>query len=357
MRPARLILALLFAAAPALANDVNVEVSTGYAARVDGFTTIHSELYFLTAAGADLIDAADARVLRGQDLSAFPAATLQTGDEGPHRIVVDLIDDEGTRDTADDRLIARQALDVFVLPGASTHTVLVAKPSRRAVMSDFLFHDADGDGVATRGDTLGYQVELDGPSLGGRYTDDLGTGSRLLPGSVLSTHGTVDTGNGATDNGVVVDLGTLGSLDTAVVTYFAGVDPIVVNQGSLEIRGVPFRTDDPDTPKIGDPTVTEVHVTSPDMCEAHLALVQEEIESLTGDPDGDGVVAARDHCPGTPPGAAVDDHGCSAAEFCARIDVSTGAGRSSCNNADWRNDEPLDDPEDCQARLETCEAR
>ncbi len=62
------------------------------------------------------------------------------------------------------------------------------------------------------------------------------------------------------------------------------------------------------------------------------------------DQDLDGEADRTDACADTPPGAEVDQAGCSIAQFCA----AAGGGTASCLWADWRNDEPLGDPRDCQ---------
>lgn len=59
------------------------------------------------------------------------------------------------------------------------------------------------------------------------------------------------------------------------------------------------------------------------------------------DIDGDGEVNATDLCPSTPPGAEVDQNGCSQEEFCTAIDATTALGGQRCKKADWQNDEPL----------------
>ena len=66
-----------------------------------------------------------------------------------------------------------------------------------------------------------------------------------------------------------------------------------------------------------------------------------ESDARLHDADGDGEPDALDRCPGTAPGAPVDDAGCSPAQFCASFDVSTAQGALHCRFADWRNDEPL----------------
>jgi cysteine-rich repeat protein len=66
-----------------------------------------------------------------------------------------------------------------------------------------------------------------------------------------------------------------------------------------------------------------------------------EADARLRDGDGDGEPDVKDRCPGTLPGAPVDDAGCSLAQFCASFDVSTVQGALRCRFADWGNDEPL----------------
>jgi hypothetical protein len=65
-----------------------------------------------------------------------------------------------------------------------------------------------------------------------------------------------------------------------------------------------------------------------------------EAEPRFLDADADGRHDARDRCPATPAGIPVDESGCSLAEFCARR-------VESCEQADWRNDEPAAKRGDC----------
>jgi CSLREA domain-containing protein len=79
--------------------------------------------------------------------------------------------------------------------------------------------------------------------------------------------------------------------------------------------------------------------------DAALAMCNEDLSEcradLIPDSDGDGEVDTTDRCPETPPGEAVDDAGCSRAQFCAGFAVATPEGKRACRRADWRNDEPL----------------
>jgi hypothetical protein len=68
------------------------------------------------------------------------------------------------------------------------------------------------------------------------------------------------------------------------------------------------------------------------------------------DADADGVIDLVDVCPDSPRGLPTDLAGCTAAEFC-----SERADRSSCQMADWRDDEGRN-PRDCRWRNRTCAA-
>jgi len=63
-------------------------------------------------------------------------------------------------------------------------------------------------------------------------------------------------------------------------------------------------------------------------------------EAADADADADGRRNADDACPATVASADVDVEGCSQAQFCAEFPVTTGAERSICKKADWKNDEP-----------------
>ncbi len=76
-------------------------------------------------------------------------------------------------------------------------------------------------------------------------------------------------------------------------------------------------------------------------CNASLDTMRSELSAATADADGDGSRDQGDTCPDTPAGAAIDQTGCSQAQFCGAIAVATKAGRNACKKADWKNDEPL----------------
>jgi hypothetical protein len=195
-------------------------------------------------------------------------------------------------------------------------------------------------------------------------------------------------GNGAGDATLEVDIGTIPPGDDATVTFDVEVvDPLpdgvqsVSNQGSASATGVgSVPTDDPDTGAPDDATVTDVEsafescqedraacdsdlgVCESDLgtCSSDLGSCQADLSGCQNDPpfedaDGDGEHDDTDACPGTSAGA-VDQAGCSLAQFCAGYAVSGTNRNSPCNQADWENDEPLG-AEDCKARGGVCEPR
>jgi hypothetical protein len=169
------------------------------------------------------------------------------------------------------------------------------------------------------------------------------------------------------------------------ITFDCEVMPVVENQGSLELADVSessslfarisIPTDDPSTSVPDDATKALVSCpggpecaadlaacnrdlgacrTAREACEAERQQLKDQLTALLTDPDRDGVAAVLDLCPETTKATAVDDRGCSQAEFCARIDVSAARGDAICRAADWRGDEPLAAPRDCRPLEGAC---
>lgn len=76
-------------------------------------------------------------------------------------------------------------------------------------------------------------------------------------------------------------------------------------------------------------------------CTTTLNAMSGELAAATADADNDGHRDQDDACAGTPGGAAVDAAGCSQAQYCAAIAVTSKAGQNACKKADWKNDEPI----------------
>jgi hypothetical protein len=104
-----------------------------------------------------------------------------------------------------------------------------------------------------------------------------------------------------------------------------------------------------------------------DQASTQLAETRSRVEELEGrlgdarsrlaDGDADGIPDSADACAETKAGGTVDTSGCSVAQFCATHDVGRDRGRAACWNADFRNDEPLGNPEDCKANRSDCVPR
>lgn len=314
--------------------------------------------------------------------------------DGNYQVTVDLLDGDG-------ELVARQQL-LLVLSGTTHTTVVIERPSDGSVeKSAALWVDADGDGEPSGGDTLRYTVVAVGHG-GESFVDELGAGLELVAGSVATTHGVVVEGNAPGDTRVVIGaMGTVGTA-TATIEFDAVVLPEVENQGEfrLEIgtydpdgwagglRSLNMLTDDPATLPLGDPTRTPLSCdlasceedldectedlgeceTARAMCEddleacedARRALeervreLEEALAEVLADPDQDGVPAIADQCADSALGADVDSVGCTQAQFCGAIDLSMPQGNNVCRHADWRNDEPVGNPDDCRPSGGAC---
>jgi len=331
-------------------------------------------------AGTDFI--AGARVAEFGDLPS-----------GNYQVSVDLLDGAGG-------VVARQQ----ILVDASVSiiaTAVVARPNGSVEKSATLLVDADGDGSVSGGDTLRYTVVALGHG-GERFVDELAPELALVAGSVTTTHGVVVEGNAPGDTRVEVGAMGTTAAGTATVEFDAVVLPEVENQGELLLetgsfdpagfegvyRSRKLLTDDPATPPLGDPTRTPVACdlaacegdldecaedlsdceTARVTCEGDLSACEtaraaaearvRELEELVGtilaDPDADGVPAVADSCADSVPGDAVDDDGCTAAQFCGAIDLSMPQGNNICRHADWRNDEPVGNPDDCRPSGGAC---
>ena len=149
-----------------------------------------------------------------------------------------------------------------------TVTMVTAAPELVVEKTDVLFGDNDGDGVASPGDELLYQIAITNAGNTGATSvslaDPIPLATAVVPGSVQTSQGTV-----VGEDPVTVDLGQIDGGGTATVSFRVTIDqPFpsdrtdVANQATVssgELPAVP--SDDPDTPAAGDPTSTEVLVT------------------------------------------------------------------------------------------------
>jgi len=152
-----------------------------------------------------------------------------------------------------------------------TTPVELPEPARLEVtLADLLAFDADANGGASAGDTVGYVVRVTnvGAVTATRVVFEVSPdpNTRLAEGSVLTSQGTVVSGNGSSDSSVEVELGELVPGVGADVAFEVGIDtelPPAVRQLSVQGAGQadnadPEPSDDPDTPEDDDPTVTPI---------------------------------------------------------------------------------------------------
>jgi uncharacterized repeat protein (TIGR01451 family) len=157
--------------------------------------------------------------------------------------------------------------------GTSDPTIIpvFASPVFTATKADALAVDLNGDGMVNPGETIDYTVVLtnngDQDAAGVTFASGVDPNTQLVVGSVTTSQGTVTTGNTAGDTSMTVDVGTLVGAGGSVTIHFRAQinDPLppgvtqVACQG--QVRGTNFSslpTDDPDTPAVGDPTITPI---------------------------------------------------------------------------------------------------
>src|SRR6185436_6544608 len=156
------------------------------------------------------------------------------------------------------------------LPGAAdpTATAITAAPRLAATKTDVLYEDADGDGAASPGDALLYQIAVTNSgnttAAGVLLDDPIPAHSTVLLDSIQASQGTV-----LNENPVVVDLGDLPAGATANVSFRVRIDleipsdvVAVSNQASVtNVELPPVASDDPETAQPGDATKTPIVIT------------------------------------------------------------------------------------------------
>ena len=144
--------------------------------------------------------------------------------------------------------------------------------SRPASALSVLKYVDDTSGAALPADQLQYHVAIENTGnetlTGVTLTDPIDTNSRLVPGTVTATAGTVTSGNTAGDTTVGVDIGDLAA--GAQVTVILRVSVADAAPGTTQISNQaavtsdqtgPVPSDDPTVPGATDPTITPIHTT------------------------------------------------------------------------------------------------
>ncbi|MFC2009147.1 hypothetical protein ACFLUT_03740 [Chloroflexota bacterium] len=130
--------------------------------------------------------------------------------------------------------------------------------------------DANTDEVVNPGESITYTVTItadcQADAEGVVYSDTLDPNVTLAAGTVITSQGSVTTGNTPGDSSVVVDVGTITACGDVTITYDVVVnDPLpegvthVTNQGLVTGNNFPSEpTNDPDTDPDDDPTIVPV---------------------------------------------------------------------------------------------------
>lgn len=152
----------------------------------------------------------------------------------------------------------------------ATRTPLRAFAQLQATLIDYLFVDSDANDVASVGDTLIYRLTLqntgNGAAGGLQITTGASSGLTLVPGSIVTSLGTVVHGNVVGDATVHVEISQLPAGDTALISYQMRISgnaqntvqtqmDIAIQSGLVSGAGQ-LLSDDPDVGGTTDVTAT-----------------------------------------------------------------------------------------------------
>lgn len=151
-------------------------------------------------------------------------------------------------------------------PNDATVTTVVVPPVLSATLGSTLVVDSNSDSLVGAGDTLRLQLNVTntgGPATALVFNLAGLANAQLLNGSVSTSQGTVNSGNGAGDTNVEVALGDLpGGASATVSLEVVLPSPLPAGLNQLSIQGQlsggnfsTFGTDDPGTGAVGDATV------------------------------------------------------------------------------------------------------
>lgn len=178
-------------------------------------------------------------------------------------------------------------------------TTVADPPQLKTTLRDVLRIDADGNGLVSPGDTVGYEAVIsnvgDLPVEGVSFTVNADPNGALVPGLVTTSRGTVVNGNQPEATAVTVAVGSVGARSSVTIAFATLlVDPLPDNVASTTLQATvtatgldPHVSDDPDVFGVNDVTVTQIAVPNP-VLNALLSV------ALAVDGDGNGVASAGD---------------------------------------------------------------
>ena len=141
----------------------------------------------------------------------------------------------------------------------------------------------NGNNLAEAGEVLGYTVTITNTNLAPAedvvFNSGLDQNVSLKTGSVMTTQGSVTTGNTQGDNSVSIDIGNIPPSGSVTINYEVEIDPVVPDvhiscQGTVEGSNfATISTDDPDTVDPNDPTVTPLIVFIPTLSQWGIIII------------------------------------------------------------------------------------
>jgi uncharacterized repeat protein (TIGR01451 family) len=143
-----------------------------------------------------------------------------------------------------------------------TVVILSGNPRIDVVKQTMLSNDVNNNGNVDAGDSLIYRITLNNrstsTSLNVQFNDTPDSKTRIIIGSVRTTHGTVTRGNTTGDTTIAVSIGALMHADPVIITYNVRVlntaSGTIANQASVTSDDGTTRSDDPRTAQLNDST-------------------------------------------------------------------------------------------------------
>ncbi|MFN5059078.1 MAG: hypothetical protein ACK5GU_04085 [Chloroflexota bacterium] len=143
-----------------------------------------------------------------------------------------------------------------------TVVMLLGNPRLEVVKQTMLSNDINNNGNVDAGDSLIYRITLNNRStttaLNVMFNDTPDSKTRIIIGSVRTSHGTVTRGNVTGDATIAVRIGALMYADPVIITYSVRVlntaSGTIANQASVTSDDGTTRSDDPRTAQLNDST-------------------------------------------------------------------------------------------------------
>lgn len=157
-------------------------------------------------------------------------------------------------------------------PGDPTQTPVLAQPLLVMNKVDILAVDADNNNGVSANDILLYQITIvnrgNATALDVILNDQPDANTTLQVGTVQTDRGVIVRGNNAGDTSITVNIGALPPGESAVITFKVKINAnisvstienqAVVSLSNPQVAGQAVSSDDPDSPKPDDATITPI---------------------------------------------------------------------------------------------------